>query len=916
MNASLSYVLRNLARRRSRTVIGVLGIFLTISLLTAIQIGLDSVSVSYIDLVSLQAGKADVLIRVQGSDLFHPQPFSPGEVFSKLGTNASLQGLSPRLLGITEVRCGGRQQYAVVIGVDPARESQLDLWGLRPEPTLDDNTCALSKSLAEKLKAKPGSLAAISSLGGYQEVELTFGGTVDRQLFLPQQIKDFVVVNLAAARRILDEPDRVHLLAGAFPNSSKLYDARDLRASVLRLKSAAEAIAEPLGMDYQVSLPKAQAIAAFRDFTAPLRAVFGVFALLALVVTGLLIYSLISMAVEERIREYAILRTLGARRAEIFRLVLGESMVLCLLGVIPAGLAGVALARALIFLIGLVLGARESLGIEVTPGSLSLTLVGGIVIALGSALVPAWQATRWRIVDALDPLRRGQITAPPSEDERSYKVFLGTGVLLTSVSAVVFFVLPTAIFSGNPSLIGSVVLCLLLSILMGLTLMALGALPGLQRVLFALFGTSFGAAGDLAARNLTRHRRRHTMTALLFTLSVSLVIFVASLVALASRTALSVVEHAHGADIRVFAGSGTDPSLKAELASVEHVRGVSEARFLRSRSEYGTAYDVVIRDVVGMKDLWIVPFGVDADLGQVIYTNQVVWAGGTADALRQLARSNSPAASTTMAETVAPIIISHAIARHLEVGVGDLVELSFRLGSTRSDGRFRVAGVCTSFPGFHNFRGRIASAVGSGALISMAAFESFTRSAPSEAFLSAFFVQTDPAPAVQKAVAQKIRDQFDVRYRFGVQSTAEQKDEARVLYWATQVFFGLLLVIAVIIAVFALVASMASTVLERRREIGVLKALGMRRRQLFALFLAEAVVLTLSAGIAGGAIGFVLAWLFVYETTLLLELSAVFTMPYLTFAATLAISIVAALLAAHLPTRTLLKKTAADILRG
>ena len=190
-----------------------------------------------------------------------------------------------------------------------------------------------------------------------------------------------------------------------------------------------------------------------------------------------------------------------------------------------------------------------------------------------------------------------------------------------------------------------------------------------------------------------------------------------------------------------------------------------------------------------------------------------------------------------------------------------------------------------------------------------------TRSAPAEAFHGLYFARTTGDAATQKAVAHRIREEFDVRYRFGVQCTAEQKEQARVLYWATQVLFGLLLAVTVVIAVFALIASMATTVMERRREIGVLKALGLRRRQLFLLFLAEAVILTLSAGIAGGAIGFTLAWLFVLQASVLMELATAFTMPYVTFLATLAISILAGALAAHLPTRSLLRKSAAEILR-
>jgi ABC-type antimicrobial peptide transport system permease subunit len=84
---------------------------------------------------------------------------------------------------------------------------------------------------------------------------------------------------------------------------------------------------------------------------------------------------------------------------------------------------------------------------------------------------------------------------------------------------------------------------------------------------------------------------------------------------------------------------------------------------------------------------------------------------------------------------------------------------------------------------------------------------------------------------------------------------------------------------------------------------------------LFKVFLGEAVVLTLSAGIGGAAVGFTLAYFFILQAAVLLEVATVFTMPYLTFLATFAISIMAGALAAYLPTRNLLRKTAAEILR-
>jgi putative ABC transport system permease protein len=916
MSTTLLYVLRNLGRRRWRTILGALGVFLTLALLTAVQVGIDSVSVSYIDLVSLQAGKADILITRPGGDAFNPPAFDPSEVTAKLEGNPHLRGLTPRWLGVVQVSSGSFEQCAVLVGVDARRERELDIAGLAPEPVLGAETCAVSKALAEKLKAKTGASLSVRCQSAFSEQNLRLEGVIERQLVLPQQVRDFIVVGPAAARALLNEPLRVQVLAGALRNPRAYYDARDLHSSVLRLKDAGAAVAAGLGLGYEVRLPKAAAITAFQNFTSPLQAVFGVFALLALGITGLLLYSLISVAVEERIREYGILRALGARRSHIFQMVLGESLVLCFLGVVPGVLAGTVFARLMVKIIGLVMGAQgPGLTVEVAPGTLWLTLAAGVVLSAGSALAPALHATRWRIVDALDPLRRGQIPAAPAREGQANRPLVLAGLALSGLSVVVFFVLPSAFLSGNPSLIGAVILCLLLSILLGFTLMMTGLLPSVQRLLFFGLGWAFEPATEMAARNLERHRRRHTTTALLFTLSVALVVFIASLVVLFSRMALAVVEQTHGADLRIHAVRPEGETLKADLARVPGVAAVSEVKFLRDRSELGVAYDVVAGDLVGMKLLWVVPFGADADLAKVLYRERIVCEAGRPGAIEGLAGGRVQLDGRPPSRPAPPIILSLAAARFLEVTAGDYVQLSFRLGAERSDARFRVAAVCSAVPGLENFRGRLANAVGSAVLISLENFQAMTAAAPAEAIQALYFARSNGGAAAQKAVAAKVREQFDVRYRFGIQCTAEQKDEARLVYWATQVFFGLLLGVAVVIAVFALIASMASTVLERRREIGVLKALGMRRRQLFRLFLGESVVLTMSAGIAGGAIGFTLAWLFVLQTAALIELAAVFTMPYLTFLATLAVSVVAGALAACLPTRSLLRKPAAEILR-
>lgn len=919
MMAALQHAVRNLGRRRLRTALGVLGIFLTLALLTAIRIGLDSISASYTDLVALQAGKADLVITAEGGNPFQPVQFSAEEAERRLADNPLLRGLAPRWTGIVRVGSTSRETDALLIGLNPERERELDISGLVPDPTLPPGNCAVSRALADRLKLEPGTDVMVRPLDFGPELKLRLETVVQRQLLVPQEVRDFVVLNETDARSLLGQPEGVHALAGALRDSASYYDARELHGSVLALKRAGETVAALLGTTYEVRLPKAIAITAFEQFSSPLQAVFGVFALLALSVAGLLVYSILSVAVEERIREYAILRTLGGKRRDVFGMVLIESLLLCLLGVVPGVLAGVGVAHGIVTVAEWAWHAPpDVIEVRVSSATIGWTLGLGAALALGSALLPALQAVRWRIVDALDPLRRGQIRTEPRPESAADRPLLLAGLGLSVLAIVVFFVLPTAVLSGDLSLVGTVVLCLLLAILLGFTLLAVAVLPWITRGMMGLTGWCFGPAAEMAGRNLLRHRRRNRTTALMFILAVSLVIFVASLVVLFSRTSMTLVEHLNGADLRLESGAPRTSTLKPDLTRIQGVEQVSEVRWLRSRSEYGVANDIVLSDLVGMKHLWVVPFGVDADLDGVLFTNGIEYAEGGPEALaalREYPAERPTAGADRSGSESPPLVLSLSAARFLDARAGDRVNLSFRMGSSRVDRRFQIAAVCSALPGFDNFRSRVARAVGSGLLIPAAVFDDITRSVPEDAFQGRYFLRTSTANGVQQTVARHIREEFDIRYRFGVKSVVERQHEARVLYWVTQILFGLLLAVAVVISVFALIASMATAVIERRWEVGVLKALGLRRAQLFRMFLAEAVVLTLSAGVAGGAIGFTLAYLFVVEAAMLMEIPLVFTMPYVTFLATVAVSLVAGAVAAHLPTRRLLRQPAAEILR-
>jgi hypothetical protein len=393
---------------------------------------------------------------------------------------------------------------------------------------------------------------------------------------------------------------------------------------------------------------------------------------------------------------------------------------------------------------------------------------------------------------------------------------------------------------------------------------------------------------------------------MMFALSVSFVLFLSSLVALFSRTSLSFIERKVGSDLRLSMHDPNENGLDGEIRGTPGVEKVATALHLRGRSAEGIAYDVVASDLVGMKHLWVVPFGVDPGLVDTMNPALVQFDEGELGSFQLLSDDQGQG-------DTAPTIVSLSMARHLDVRKGSLINLSFRLGSERSDLRVRVAAVVSSLPGFPNFRARAGNAQGSGLLLSRRAFDRMTASAPREAFDGFALVRTQGGG---KKAAAALRDRLALQHRLGVECAEEEKHEAVVLYWATQILFAMLLGVAVTIALFGLVASMATAVIERRWEVGVLKAVGLRRGHLFRMFAAEAVTLTVSSGLLGGGMGFLLAWLFVVQAALLMEIPVAFAPPWLTFAATFAVCGLAGLAASWLPTRRILRKPVAEILRA
>ncbi len=314
-----------------------------------------------------------------------------------------------------------------------------------------------------------------------------------------------------------------------------------------------------------------------RDDLGFLRTALLAFAGISLFVGAFIIFNTFSITVAQRAREFALLRTLGASRAQVLRSVLGEGVVLGVLGSL-AGLAlGVGVAaglRALFKAIGFEL---PSTGTVLAARTVWVSLVVGVLVTLVSCVAPALRATR---VPPVAALREG-VALPAT---RSSRLAFPLALVLTGLGVAAMAVGLFASLEDSSAL-------LLLGLGAALTFLGVALLsPRLVPPIAAVVGLpiekGFGVAGRLARENTIRQPGRTAVTSAALMVGVALVAF-ASIFAAGAK---STIDEAIDAGLKGQAvlqnqdGFSAFPSGATQrVARLDGVSSVAAVRFVKAR---------------------------------------------------------------------------------------------------------------------------------------------------------------------------------------------------------------------------------------------------------------------------------------------------------------------------------------------
>jgi putative ABC transport system permease protein len=518
-----------------------------------------------------------------------------------------------------------------------------------------------------------------------------------------------------------------------------------------------------------------------------------VFAFISLFVGGFTIFNTFSIIVGQRTRELALLRILGASRRQVFRSVLAE-----------AGIVGLFAS-----IVGLALGVLAAVGLEALLDALGITLPSGsLVFEARTAIVGLIVGVGVTVVSAISPARRAVRIAPvaalsehdvSSAESSRRRIVVGTALSLLSIIALTAGLTRPAIQLVGLGAVG---------VFIGIGMLAPLVARPMSSVIGRPLARLLGISGKLGRENSMRSPRRTAQTGAALMVGLALVSTIAVFGASLSRSATSSVDQAVSANYIITSSGAGGGSGSGEFSAAT-----------------GTAAGQV-PGVTAVSDVYNDEFKFRNDLSSLTAVSPVRLSKTV------ILRVSSGQGASALAAN--ELLVDTTTAHNDNLVVGSNVPVTFAL---TGKSHLRVGGIYKP----------------NALLGSFLVGDQFFRSHFDNPLPVAVLVTTasGASAAGKRAIVAGLKAYPNLK----IQTQAEFKQSQQKMVNQLLGLVYVLLALAVFIALIGIVNTLMLSVFERTHEIGLLRAVGMRRRQVRAMIRSEAVILSVFGALIGVVVG-------------------------------------------------------------
>ena len=579
-----------------------------------------------------------------------------------------------------------------------------------------------------------------------------------------------------------------------------------------------------------------------------------VFALIALFVGSFIIYNTFSIIVAQRTKELALLRALGASRGQILRSIILEAFFVGLIASIIGVGCGVLLAIGLNKLMQTIGFSGPDTPIVIPPVAVVVSLLVGTLITLVSAVFPARRAA------TVPPIAAMRDVAVDRTGTSKRRVVAGL-VLLAAGAFMLWYGLNGNSDSGLQIIGGG-------AFFVFISLTVIG--PVIATPFASVLGWPLQKAsritGRLARENAMRNPRRTSTTASALMIGIGLVGFIAvTAQSIKASTVDAINQSVTGQYVVTTEGFGSTALPQTMAADLNAVSGVQVAS------------------------------GISGTFGDVMGRSKVLLAVDPTSITQVIKFTDVQGSFSSLG--IGQIAASEQLAKDKHLALGQIIDAKFLQGGPTN---LVLSSIYkTEFP-----------TQGSGWIISTDQFNAVVP--PAQQTYSAIYVKLkDASSAGVNAALPGLKAVTDTVPGAKLQNLTEyKKAQTDQVNQFLQIVY-VLLALALIIAIVGVVNTLLLSVYERTRELGLLRAVGMSRRQVRSTIRLESVIISLMGTLIGLVIGIVFGWALV--TALADQGITSFAIPWTQLVIIVIIAIIAGVGAALYPAR---RAARLDVLRA
>jgi putative ABC transport system permease protein len=873
-------------KQRVRNIVIILGVAFTLFLLSNMIFLIESSRVSLINDATKNVAEYDYSIS-RSPDFINAPDFFELDKINAILQRREFRMVNYRLSLPINGRSGPELPY-YFIGLNFSSEIQNKLikidssefmTGISSLNDLSSTMCVLINPYSGNNTSILGSVINISlsitdasNFEIQKNISLTVAGFIHiSQRFM--SIPTSVAVKLQNVPEIFQLAESSKLVANIaqiwLKSPEMIYDVQDYAVTEARVKRLASEIQLEIGLEWRVYPEKLLAINQASMLNTLSGTVLTIISFATYGLSGLLIYGVISTSMSERLREFGILRTLGGKRRMVFWISIVESFILFSLA---SGIGWIG-AYGIMSLVDRYTAGLNAMDpfiphfqLILTPYTILLPIIFSIGASVIVGSVPAFRTARMTILNSMNPY----LPYWHQIKEKKYSTKLVFyGLILSFYGVVIFLFIPFIFLTLNIIALVIFVVCLNLSLFLGLTLIVLGFRPLFERVVDKLVNRSKRLQAIITA-NIQRYKNRNISTATIIAFSFAFIFFVGNTFEITQTQITNFIAYSNGADLVIHSSYSIESQFTMDdieiLKKIEGIEYISacpmEVGYLpnnvqASLFDYADPFPTKI-SLIGLDLTYI-----DAVYSEYIKTTQ----GEFRDMLETL-------------YTGKYAIISSSLAEKLDLKIGASIQLNVRGDLEISEEEYIVIGIVKHMPGyFESTRSLQIMAEGAAVFISIPNYRELCRiSEPlrvQKFFIKAVSDDFDTLTAISDAIKQRYPNYF-----FRILNTKEQTKDFRLAMTFASIMIESIGWASVLLAVLGVLSSASSMYIERTRDIGILRTLGLYNSEIKTLFFKEILIYILGAGSAGMVSGITISWILYSQINLFIQIPTGLIFPW------------------------------------